>query len=220
MTAPGMDRPSSPIELRHASTGRAIFVVVPERRLLAINGAGPRGAADFRLAAAILRTVAEIVRTSLPSDRRAGPTRQLLEITWPIDCGATVDEIVEALDDPRQRWRQLIELPRFATEDAAGRAIDEARRLGGRDIPLVQMIHVREGRAAQMLRTADEPPLVCVRRLLGLVLEAGCRPTGDLHELVLADPADVGRDRARSIVRVPIGSVAAPTAAPHAGSAD
>jgi hypothetical protein len=210
MTAPGTDRPSSPLELRHASTGRAIFVDVPERGLLAIHGAGPRGAADFRLATAVLRTVAEIVRTSLPHDRRAGPARQLLEITWPIDGSVTVDEIVEALDDPRQRWRQLTELPRLATEAAAERAIDEARRLGGREIPLVQMIHVREGRAAQVLRTADEPPMACVRRLLGLVLEAGCRPTGDLHELVLADPADVGRDRARSIVRVPIRSPSGP----------
>ena len=205
MIAPGMDRPSSPLELRHASTGRAIFVVVPDRRLLAIHGVGPRDAADFRLATGVLRTVAEIVRSTLPHDRRAGPARQLLEITWPIDCGVTVDEAVAALDDPRQRWRQLIELPRFATEAAVGRAIDEARRRGGRDIPLVQLSHVREGRAAQVLRTAGEPPSACVKRLLGLVLEAGWRPTGDLHELVLADPADVGRDRARSIVRVPIG---------------
>jgi hypothetical protein len=217
MTALDTHRPSSPIELRHVSTGRAIFVVVPERGLLAIHGAGPRGADDFRLATVVLRTVAEIIRTSLPRDRRARPGRPLLEITWPIDGGLTVDEIVEALDDPRQRWRQLSELPRFATEAAAERAIDAARRLGGRDIPLVQMIHVREGRAAQVLRTADEPPLACVRRLLGLVLEAGCRPTGDLHELVLADPADVGRVRARSIVRVPIASLAVPTAARDAG---
>lgn len=199
------DRPSSWIELRHASTGRALFVVAPERRLLAIHGAGPRGADDFRLATTVLRTVAEIVRTSLTGSRRGVPPRQLVEITWPIDSDRTVDEIVEAIDDPRQRWRQMIELPQRATEAAAVRAIDEARRLGGRDIPLVQSILFAEGRAAQILRAGDELASSSTRKLLGLVLEAGFRPRGDLHEFVLADPATVGRDRARSIVRVPIG---------------
>jgi hypothetical protein len=53
----GANKPSSPFEVRHASTHRPLLVVVPERRLLAIHGAGPRSAADFRLATTVLRTV-------------------------------------------------------------------------------------------------------------------------------------------------------------------
>ena len=199
------DRPSSWIELRHASTDRALFVVVPDRRLLAIHGVGPRGASDFRLAAAVLRSVAETVGTSLAGGQRGVPPRQLVEITWPIDGGLSVDEILQALDDPRQRWRQMIELPQRATEAAAVRAIDSARRLGGRDVPLVTVIQYAEGRAAQVLRAGNEPASASSRKLLRSVLEAGFRPRGDLHEFVLADPATVGNDRARSIVRVPIG---------------
>jgi hypothetical protein len=197
------DRPSSPIELRHASTSRAIFVVVPERRFLLIHGVGPRSAADFQHATVVLRTAAEMVRNSLPRSERVLPPRQIIEITWPIDGELTVDEIVEALASARQPWGQMIELPRI-TEAGAIRALDAARRLGGRDIPLVRLIHLREGRAAQILRTGNELASACARRLLELVFEAGFRPIGDLHEIVLADSATVGHDRARSIVRVPI----------------
>ena len=68
----GTLRPSSPFELRHASTHRPLLVIVPERRLLAINGAGPREAADFRLATTFLRTVGATVRRMAQRD----PTRR------------------------------------------------------------------------------------------------------------------------------------------------
>jgi hypothetical protein len=205
MTMSGYDRPSSPFELRHASTDRPLLVVVPERRLLTIHGAGTRGADDFGLATTMLRTVAEVVRSSLPRVRPSvPPSHHVVEITWPIDGSLTVDEIVAALDDPRQRWRQMIELPNATTESGALMAIDQTRRRGGRRIPLVHVIRLTEGRAAQILHCGIEPGPLSVRKLLGFVLEAGFRPVGDLHELVLADPASVGHGRARSILRVPI----------------
>jgi hypothetical protein len=207
---PIADGAISPFELRHASTDRAIFIVVPERRLLGINGAGPRGAEDFRLATAVLRTVADLVRTSLARSQRHArsqlfdPPRRLAEVTWPIDGTLAIDEILEALMDPAQAWRQMIELPNAVTETDAVRAIDDARRLGGRDIPLVRLIRMREGPSAQILRVGTTPLPEAVRTLLRLVLEAGARPVGHLHEIVLAEAGAVGPDRARSIVRVPI----------------
>ena len=91
MPARGSDayKSTSPFELRHASTHRLLFVVVPERRLLAINGAGPRGAADFRLATTLLRTVGAIVRGKLLRVRRGEPVRALLEVTWSVEPGLT-----------------------------------------------------------------------------------------------------------------------------------
>ena len=84
----GAYKPSSPFELRHASTHRPLLVVVPERRLLAINGAGPRGAADFRLATTLLRTVGEIVRRHVLRDstsraRAIGARGDLAGPAWP-----------------------------------------------------------------------------------------------------------------------------------------
>ena len=200
-----LERPSHPIELRHASTNRTLLVVVPERRFLAIHGAGPRSADDFRFATVVLRSVSEIVRALLGSDLYGVRARPILEITWPIDGRLSIDEIEEALADDRHRWRQMIELPHRATNADAALAIDRACRMAGRDIPLVQLIRLTEGRAAQVLRVGSEPVHACTRKLLRLVLESGYRPSGDLHELVLADPAAVGVDRARSILRVPVG---------------
>lgn len=205
MTAPEPIAPSAWFELRHASTGRPIFVVVPERRILAIHGAGPRNAEDFRLAATVLRTVADLARNSLPRIQRSEARRQVVEITWPIDGRLTVDEILEALDDDRHPWRQMIELSGRVTDAAAETAIDTARRFGGRDIPLVRLLRITEGSAAQILHTGNGSFPDSARTLLRLVIEAGLRPAGDLHEIVIADAADVGRERSRSILRVPIG---------------
>ncbi len=205
MTAPEPSAPSAWFELRHASTGRPIFVVVPERRMLAIHGAGPRNAEDFRLAATVLRTVADLARNSLPRIQRSEPRRQVVEITWPIDGRLTIDEILESLHDDRQPWRQMIELSGRVTDAAAMTAIDTARRLGGRAIPLVRLLRITEGSAAQILHTGTGSFPDCARTLLRLVIEAGLRPAGDLHEIVIADAADVGRERSRSILRVPVG---------------
>ena len=200
----GTHKPSSPFELRHASTHRPLLIIVPERRLLAIHGAGPRGAADFRLATAILRTVGEAVRVMLLRDRGAEPVRSVLEVTWSIEPGLTIDKIVEVLSSPTPRWRQMIELPYAATEAMAVDAIDQARRLGGRDVPLVRLIHLTEGPAVQILHLGRDEEVSSIRKLYAFVAESGFRADGDLHELVVADPTTVGPARARSILRVPI----------------
>ena len=206
MPARGFDayKSTSLFELRHASTHRLLFVVVPERRLLAINGAGPRGAADFRLATTLLRTVGAIVRGKLLRVRRGEPVRALLEVTWPIEPGLTPDEVIEALSSPTPRWRQMIELPQAATESMVVEAIAEARRLGARDLALVRLIHLTEGPAVQILHLGNDDELGSIRKLFDLVGESGFLASGDLHELVIADPTAVGRGRARSILRVPI----------------
>ena len=204
MMVGGIDFRSSPMELRHASTDRPVFVIVPERRLLAIDGVGRRGAEDFRQATSVLRAAAEMLRTSLPRDPLRLESHPITEISWPIDGTLTVDKVLEALDDPRQHWRQMIELPPRASEEGALRAIGEASRVAGRDAPLVRSIRSEEGPAVQILEIGDQARPDAVRKLLELVREAGLRAYGDLHELVLADTAAVGHDRARSILRVPV----------------
>jgi hypothetical protein len=131
--------------------------------------------------------------------------RPVLEVTWPMRPGLTVDEVVELLSSPARHWRQMIELPRHASDEGALRAIGEASHVAGRDIPLVRAIRLEEGPAVQILEIGDRRRSGAIRKLLQLVREAGFRPFGDLHELVLADAAAVGHDRARSILRVPVG---------------
>jgi len=205
MNVSGIEFRRSPMELRHASTERPVFVVVPERRLLAIDGLGRRGAEDFRRATFVLQAAAELLRGSLPAEPLRLEPHWITEITWPIDGALTVAKVLEALDDPRQHWRQMIELPQRASEEGALRAIGEASRIAGRDVPLVRTIRLEEGPAVQILQIGGRGRTDAVRKLLQLVREAGLRPHGELHELVLADTAAVGHDRARSILRVPVG---------------
>lgn len=193
------EQPSTALELGHASTARPVMVVVPDRRFLVIHGAGPRKAADFQVATSVLRTVANLIHTTLPRERR-----QVLEVCWALDPGLTVDEVVEALGGPVRRWRQMIELPSSVTDVDAIASIDVARRLGGREIPLVRPIHLAEGPAAQILHVWTDAEAVSVRKLYEAVAEAGLRPSGDLHEIVVADPLTVGATRGRSIFRLPV----------------
>ena len=213
MIVSGIDFRSSPMELRHASTERPLFVIVPERRFLAIDGIGRPGAEDFRQAKAALRAVSDTLRRSLPRDplRLEGP-REVPEVTWPIDGTLSVDKVLEALDDPRQHWRQMIELPARATDEMVQGAIDRTRTLAGRQVPLVRITRLEEGPSVQILEIGDQSRTATIRKLLRAVGEVGFRPVGDLHELVLADATAVGHDRARSILRVPVGPAGNPSA--------
>jgi hypothetical protein len=200
----GTYRSSSPFELRHASTHRPVLVVVPERRILAINGAGPREASDFRLATTLLRTVGETMRAMMRRARGTDPLRSVLEVTWPLPPRLTVDEILEVLSSPTPRWCQMIELPDIALESTALEAIDEARRKGHREVPLVRLTHLTEGPAVQILHLGRDGAVSSIRKLYAFVAASGFTASGDLHELVVADGNIVGSARARSILRVPI----------------
>jgi hypothetical protein len=201
---PDGSKASSPFELRHASTHRPLLVIVPARRLFVIHGAGPREAADFRMATTLLQAVSQAVRSKLLRVRRAEPVRSVLEVTWPIAPQLTVDEIVELLSGPTPLWRQMVELPPTATESMALEAIDEIRRKGGRDFPLVRLIQVTEGPAVQIMHLGSDDLLDSVRKLHGFVAESAFETRDYLHELVIADGHVVGQARARSILRVPI----------------
>jgi hypothetical protein len=200
------ERPSSQLELRHASTEHPLIVVVPERRLLVIEGAGYPRAADFRHATTILRTVDDLLRARLRRDGVANAPRTISEIVWRIERGWSTDDIVAAFTEPTAwHWRQMVEVPDASSDADVAEAIDETRRQGGRDIPLVRLDRFAEGRAAQNLHLGGpgtEPSTV--GKLFRFVADSGLRPSGDLHQLVLADPDVVPRERARSIFRLPI----------------
>jgi hypothetical protein len=195
------------LELRHASTDHAIFVVVPERTFFAIDGVGEPNGADFRMATYALRTAVETLHRRL---RRAGIDASLR--IGVVECGWAPLRPVPPADLPAAfgnrsnwHWRQMIELPPGATETYALAAIDEARRAAGRDRALIRRLTYTEGRAAQLLHVGPrsaEP--VTVQRLFNAIDAAGLRPEGQLHSLLLAD-ADAARNGAsRSILRQPV----------------
>lgn len=203
MTAP---LASNFLELRHASTEHAIFVVVPERTFFAIDGIGEPGAADFRLATSELHAAIDVLLRRL---RRAGiatATRVgVVECGWSPPDGLSMTELPGAFRDrSRWHWRQMIELPARATGTQAEAAIEESRLVAGRSRALVRRLTFTEGRAAQLLHVgsrSSEP--VTVDRLFQAIDGAGLRPNGVLHALQLADSEVASNGVGRSILRQP-----------------
>lgn len=204
MTTPAA---SNFLELRHASTDHAIFVVVPERTFFAIDGVGGPGAAGFRLATSALRTAIDVLLhrirvAGIGTATRAG----IVECGWSPPQPLPPAEIPSAFRDRSTwHWRQMIELPAQATEGQALAAIDEARRGAARDRALVRRQVFTEGRAAQMLHVGPrrtEPDTV--HRLFQAIGEAGLRPDGPLHTLSLTDADAAPQSVGRSILRQPV----------------
>lgn len=201
-----LDTPSDFLELRHAATDKATIVVVPERRMLAIDGVGSPTAATYRLATETLRTAAGHLRTIVARttgiETRVGP----VECAWWIHPEPEpADMAAQFADRTAWHWQQMIEVPPIASDEDATAAIDETRRGAGRDAPLLRLIRFAEGRSAQILHTggpSSEP--ASVEKLHHAVAAAGLRPRGHLHEIHLAEPGRVPEERARTILRLPI----------------
>ncbi len=197
--------PSGFFDRRHAATDRAAIVVVPPRRLFAIDGVGTPSAAGFQIAAASLRAVAENLRRRLRA-RGVDEPRAVIECAWWTHPELSFPELAEAFEDRSTwHWQQMIEIPARASDEEAASAIDEARRSAGRAAPLVHIVELTEGPAAQILHVGRaEEESAAVRKLWGLVQEAGLQPRGHLHELLLVEPRQARDGRGRSILRLPV----------------
>ncbi len=194
------------LELRHASTDRATIVVVPERRLLAIDGVGSPTADDFRFASSILRDVGVALRSRLKVELGIETRVAPLESAWWIHPELPPDEMADAfVDRSKWHWQQMIEVPRLGADVDAEAAVDEVRARAGRGMPLVRLVRFREGRSAQILHVGGTVgEATSVRKLYDGIRQAGLVPRGHLHQIHLADPDRVPPARSRSILRLPV----------------
>ena len=200
-----MTEPTGSLELRHAATDRATIVVVPRRRLFAIDGVGGPTASDFRFASDALRAASEALRRRLRAAGAQDPGKPPIEVAWWTHPELPADAMADAFTDRSSwHWQQIVEIPGRATDDDATAAIDEVRRGAGRDVALVRTIEIVEGRSAQILNVGAESEAASIRRLAAEIQTAGLRPHGHLHQIFLTDPDVSARGRAKSILRIPI----------------
>lgn len=197
---------SSRFDLRHATTDHPTFVTAAERRVFAIDGAGSFVAADFRLATVTLHDIARRLASMVPNDPHDARAAPILECAWWWPSDEPPDRFIRGVADRAGwRWRQFVEIDQRADDDTAGSAISATAHRAGRDAPLVRVAAFDEGRAAQILHLGGRStagPLVL--RLWEAIEAEGATPGAYLHELILADEADVPADRARMILRLPI----------------
>jgi hypothetical protein len=206
MTAEELTR--SLMDLRHAATDRATFIVVGPRRFFAIDGIGSPTSAEFRFALEPLRNVAERARSLvLPRLSRA----QQLDLQPPIpECLwwhrdlSGPDELGRAVDDRSTwHWRQMLEVPLAAGDEDVERALADVAGAAGRSTPLVRTVSMAEGRAAQILHRGGSMTIgPTLRQLYASILAEGATPGRIVHELRLADERLVPADRAHLILRV------------------
>jgi hypothetical protein len=200
--------PSEAIELRHAATDRATIVVVPERRMFAIDGLGDPHADDFVLASRTLRAAEKALRARLAREHSVKIPPAALECAWWTHPEPPSENLARAFADRSSwHWQQMVEIAALATDEDAAAAIDETRLSAGRPAPLVRVIRFAEGRSAQILHVGGPGTQhMSVLALYDAVAAAGLRPHGHLHEIRTADHELVPDGRARSILRLPIDS--------------
>jgi hypothetical protein len=198
--------PSDRFELRHAATDRATIVVVPERRMFAIDGLGDPRAGEFLLASETLRAADEALRSRLHRERGVKSRPANLECAWWTHPEPPSLDLAEAFADRSTwHWQQMAEIAPQATDDDAAAAIEVARTGSGRPAPFVRVIRFAEGRSAQILHVGGpETEPESVRALYDAVAAAGLRSHGHLHEIRTADYERVPDGRARAILRLPI----------------
>jgi hypothetical protein len=200
----GPETSTSTYELRHAATDRATIVVVPKRRLFAIDGVGEPTSATYRLASETLRDVSEAMRHRLRAAGCTDPGRLAIETAWWTHPELPPAQMADAFRDRAAwHWQQLVEVPPRASDADADAAIDETRG-AGREVPLVRVVEIVEGRSAQILNLGADAEADSVRRLAAEIAASGLRPHGHLHQIFVSDPDVVGRAKARSILRLPI----------------
>jgi hypothetical protein len=200
--------PNDRFELRHAATDRPTFVVVPERRMFAIDGLGEPRLPGFVLASDALRATEERVRRRVARATSRKITPADLECAWWTHPEPPSQDLATSFADRSTwHWQQMIEIPPEATDEDAQASIDETRATFGRPMPPVRVIEFAEGRSAQILHIggpADEHRSVVA--LYDAVAREGLHPHGHLHEIRLADYERVPDGRARAILRLPIES--------------
>ncbi|HET9457888.1 MAG TPA: hypothetical protein VFO78_11130 [Candidatus Limnocylindrales bacterium] len=200
--------PSDIFELRHAATDRATIVVVPERRMLAIDRLGDPRASDFLFAGETLRSARELLRARVVREHGVKVPPAVLECAWWTHPEPPSADLAAAFADRRTwHWQQMVEVPPEASDEDAAAAIEDARSGAAGPAPFVRLIRFAEGRSAQILHVggpATQPR--SVQALYEAVAAAGLRPHGHLHEIRTADHDRVPDGRARSILRLPIES--------------
>ena len=102
------------------------------------------------------------------------------------------------------RWKLLIRVPTYVTEQAV-RAALRTLRAKGKPVANVHREVLREGRSVQALHVgayADEPATVA--KMAEYAGREGLRFRGRHHEIYLSDPRRVPASRLRTILRHPV----------------
>ncbi|HYM83210.1 MAG TPA: GyrI-like domain-containing protein [Candidatus Dormibacteraeota bacterium] len=186
--------------------GAVRFVDVPERRLLAVDGEGEPGGAEFQEAFQALYSTAYTLHFALKKTGQEPGTIGALEGLWERTDASPETPFDEAGDPAAWRWRVMLPMPDAATEADLAAAMEAAaakkeipglarlRLVTWTEGPCVEALHV--GPYATERETID--------RMLAAAAERGLRPHGAHHEIYLGDPRRSDPAKLRTVLRQPV----------------
>jgi hypothetical protein len=196
---------SQQIELLHASTDRSNVVVVPERRLLVLEGIGHPIGPGFLEACEALVASAEAV--AAVHRRQAGgpvPLGHLEAIWWKEET----DWWLDAIESPHPwHWELLIECPTRLGDDEVRAAVERGAASPGAlpEVERVRLVRFTEGRCVQILHIGRfDDKVNLLPWLFGEIAALGLRVAGRHHEIYMTDPRRTPPDAWRTIVRYPV----------------
>ena len=178
------------------------FLDVPLRRMFVIEGTGtPRGDPAFQQAIETLYPVAYALHFALRRERGVQAPIGTLEALWMLEGDAEPDT-----PGPIWRWTAMLPIPDEATDDEIVEAIDEVReRRAPAALARLQVDRYHEGLAAEIEHDGPfeaEPPTIA--RLHAAIAAAGRLVRGPHHEVYLSDPDRTPPERLRTIIRYAI----------------
>lgn len=187
----------------YTSRRRAGEVDVPAGTFLAVDGQGFSQEDNiFERVAGMLYPLAYTLKFSRKAAGGQDFTVAPMEALWP--------------DDPQKvpmsqwRWRILMRVPDDVTEKELGQAREQVRAKKDVDASDVRLITLEEGRCAQALHVGPYDQVgETYQQLSEYALAHGLEVSGPGHEVYLSDPRRTAADKLKTVVRVPVRSIAA-----------
>jgi hypothetical protein len=191
-----------------ARPDRVRFLVIPERRQLALDGDALPGSEGFEAAIGSLFPVAYTLHFALRKRGIQAPIGALEGLYWDGEPGPIPAEHFQPSPEhrPAWRWRLMLPVPAEAAEADIEAAVDEVR--AKQTAPQLDQLTWQpwaEGTVAQVMHVgpyADEP--ATIERLHAAILRAGLRPSGCHHEIYLSDPRRTKPERMKTLLRQPV----------------
>jgi hypothetical protein len=169
--------------------GRGVF--------LAVDGVGEPGSQAYQDAIGLLYALAYTAKFTFKNAGLGDFAVPALECLYFDDPATT----------PKEQWHWRVQL-RIPEEVSAGALSDVRKALAekkGLDTRAVKRITWAEGRALQLLHVGPYDHVgVVYQQLMAEATARGLACTGPGHEIYLNDPRRVGRDRIKTIVRMPV----------------
>jgi hypothetical protein len=186
----------------YAAKGSPAFVDIGPARYFGIEGQGEPGGEEFTVKLGALYNMAFTVKMASKFAGQDYAVSKLEGLWW-------TDALPEHFTDaPRDewRWKLLIRIPEFVTEEKRKIALAELTRRGkGELVNEVVILPLSEGRCVQVLHlgpySAEETTIAAMNAFAS---QNNYVPNGLHHEIYLSDPRRVDEAKLKTILRQPL----------------